>query len=74
MHYVTSLRTVERIARSHIVVSVVISKDVEASILVLIKLSTVVNLAVNSATTLWVARELTSLPTFHGDENYETVT
>jgi hypothetical protein len=69
LHYATSLRVVERIARSHIVVSVVISKYVETSVLVLIKCCTVMNLIINSATTLSVARDLTSLLAFHGNES-----
>ena len=70
LHYVTNLRVVERIPRSHVVVSVVISKYVETRVFIFIKSSTVVvNSTADSAATLWVARDRTSLLAFHDGES-----
>lgn len=69
MHYAATLRVVERIPRSHVVVSVVISKYVETRVFIFIKLSTVVNSAAASAATLWVARDRTRLLAFHDGES-----
>ena len=65
----TNLRVVERIARSHVVVSVVISKYVETFVLVPIKCCTAVNLIDDSVTTLSVAKDLMTLLAFHGNDS-----
>lgn len=69
LHYVASLWVVERITRSHVIVSIVSSKYEETSVFIFIKFSTVVKLATSSAATRRVARDRRSLLAFHSDES-----